>query len=84
VKGGVIQSARVGITGAGSHATRLANVEEALGGKPLSAATIDSAAALAGAGMTDVNADIHASEAYRRAMIPVFTRRALTAAMARA
>jgi len=84
VKGGVIQSARVGITGAGSHATRLANVEQALGGKPLTAATIESAAALAGAGMTDVNADIHASEAYRRAMIPVFTRRALTAAMARA
>ncbi len=83
VKDGVIQSARVGITGAGSHATRLANVEQALGGKPLSAATIESAAAVAGAGMTDVNADIHASEAYRRAMIPVFTRRALTAAMAR-
>jgi carbon-monoxide dehydrogenase medium subunit len=84
VRGGVIQSARVGITGAGSHATRLANVEQALGGKPLSAATIESAAALAGAGMTDVNADIHASEEYRRAMIPVFTRRALTAAMSRA
>lgn len=84
VKGGVIQSARVGITGAGSHATRLVNVEQALNGKPLSAATIDAAATLAGAGMTDVNADIHASEEYRRAMIPVFTRRALNAAMARA
>ncbi|MDP2320957.1 MAG: xanthine dehydrogenase family protein subunit M [Acidobacteriota bacterium] len=84
VTGGVIQSARVGITGAGSHATRLANVEQALNGKPLSAATIEAAATLAGAGMTDVNADIHAGEEYRRAMIPVFTRRALHAAMARA
>ena len=84
VKGGVIQSARIGLTGAGSHATRLTNVEQALGGKPLSAATIEAAAALAGVGMTDVNADIHASEEYRRAMIPVFTRRALNAAMARA
>jgi len=84
VKGGVIQSARIGITGAGSHATRLANVEQALAGKPLSADTLESAGALAGAGMADVNADIHASEEYRRAMIPVFTRRALKAAMARA
>ena len=83
VKDGVIQSARVGITGAGSHATRLDNVEQALAGKPLSAETIAAAAALAGVGMTDVSADIHASEEYRRAMIPVFTRRALTAAMAR-
>ena len=53
-------------------------------GKPLSDATIEAAAAIAGDGLGDVNADIHASEEYRRAMIPVFTRRALTAAMARA
>ncbi len=84
VKGGVIQSARIGITGAGSHATRLANVEQALAGKPLSADTLEAAGALAGAGMADVNSDIHASEEYRRAMIQVFTRRALKAAMARA
>ncbi len=81
---GTIRSARVGLTGASSHATRLANVEQALAGQPLSAATIASAAALAGAGLAGVNADLHASEEYRRAMIPVFTRRALTAAMARA
>ena len=84
VKGGVMQSARIGITGAGSHATRLANVEQALAGKPLSADTLEAAGALAGAGMADVNSDIHASEEYRRAMIQVFTRRALKAAMARA
>jgi CO/xanthine dehydrogenase FAD-binding subunit len=30
-----------------------------------------------------VNSDLHASEEYRRAMIDVFTRRALVAALAR-
>jgi aerobic carbon-monoxide dehydrogenase medium subunit len=84
VKDGVVQSARLGLTGAGSHATRMTNVEEALAGQPLSAKTIESAAGLAGAGMQDLNADIYASEDYRRAMIPVFTRRALAGAMARA
>jgi aerobic carbon-monoxide dehydrogenase medium subunit len=84
VKSGTIQSARVGLTGAGSHAMRLSNVEAALAGKPLSKATIDAAAKDAGAGIADVNSDIHASEEYRRAMIPVFTRRALEGAMARA
>ena len=41
------------------------------------------AAKLAGAGLENVNSDIHASEEYRRAMIPVFARRALGAALAR-
>jgi aerobic carbon-monoxide dehydrogenase medium subunit len=84
VKGGVIQSAKIGLTGAGSHATRMTEVEQALAGQALSAKTIESAAKLAGLGMKDVNSDIHASEAYRRAMIPVFTRRALEGAMKRA
>ncbi len=80
---GVIQSARIGLTGAGSHATRLRNVEEALVGQTLSKNTIDAAAKVAGTGLKAVNSDIHASEAYRRAMIPVFTRRALEGAQAR-
>ena len=84
VRNGVIQSARLGLTGAGSHATRMTNVEQALAGQPLSVKAIESAARLAGVGIKDVNADIHASEEYRRAMIPVFTRRALEGAMARA
>ncbi|MCY3844990.1 MAG: xanthine dehydrogenase family protein subunit M, partial [Acidobacteria bacterium] len=37
-----------------------------------------------GAGIEDLNSDIHASAEYRRAMIPVFTRRALDGALARA
>jgi carbon-monoxide dehydrogenase medium subunit len=84
VKGGAIQSARVGLTGASSHATRLTNVEQALAGQPLSAKTIESAAQVAGKDIKEINADIHASESYRRAMIPVFARRALEGAAARA
>jgi carbon-monoxide dehydrogenase medium subunit len=84
VKNRTIQSARIGLTGASSHATRLTAVEAALAGKPLSKASIEAAAKLAGSGLEDINSDIHASEKYRRAMIPVFTERALTQAMARA
>jgi aerobic carbon-monoxide dehydrogenase medium subunit len=83
VSGGTITSARVGLTGASSHAQRMPEVEAALAGKPCNQATIDAAAAGAGAGLGDVNSDIHASEAYRRAMVKVFTRRALEAAAKR-
>jgi carbon-monoxide dehydrogenase medium subunit len=83
VKNGSITSARIGLTGASSHATRLTNVEQALTGQPLSAKTIESAALVAGTDLKEINSDIHASDSYRRAMIPVFTRRALEAAAAR-
>jgi carbon-monoxide dehydrogenase medium subunit len=84
VRDGKVQAATVGLTGASSHATRLRNVESELVGKPAAIASMKSAARLAGAGLTDVNADIHASEEYRRAMVPVFAERALAAALARA
>jgi carbon-monoxide dehydrogenase medium subunit len=80
---GAIRSARVGLTGASTHAIRLSNVERALTGKPAVAKTIEEAAREAGANIAPVNSDIHASEEYRRAMIAVFTRRALAAALAR-
>lgn len=83
VSGGVIKSARIGVTGASSHATRLTDVEAALAGKPASAAAITQAVRNAGAAMEDVNSDIHASAEYRRAMIPVFTERALKSALER-
>ncbi len=83
VKGGVIQWARIGLTGASSHATRLTDVEKALAGKPASADSIAAAAKNAGATLKDVNSDIHASEEYRRAMVQVFTERALNGALAR-
>ncbi len=82
VKGGVFQSARIGLTGASTHATRLTAVEQALAGKPATKETI--AAASAVASVDDLNSDIHASDEYRRAMVKVFTRRALEEALARA
>ena len=57
-------------------------VEQALAGKPATTDTI--AGASAAASVDDLNSDIHASDEYRRAMIMVFTRRALEAALARA
>jgi carbon-monoxide dehydrogenase medium subunit len=83
IDNGTIQSARVGVTGAISHATRLTEVEEALAGKPASTSSLEAAARLAGVNLEHINSDIHASEDYRRAMIPVFTERALQRALAR-
>ena len=83
VAGGSIRAARVGLTGAGPRAVRLTRVEEALVGKPASKATVAAAAQNAGAEPPVVNSDLHASEDYRRAMIAVFTRRALEAAVER-
>ncbi len=81
VAGGRIRSARVGLTGAGPCAIRLTRVEEALAGRPASKEAVATAAQDAGADLRVVNSDLHASEEYRRAMIPVFTRRALQAAL---
>ena len=81
VKGGVIQSARVGLTGATTHAMRLTGVESALAGKK--ADGIAAALASAAAGISDLNADLHASADYRKAMIPVFVRRAVEQALSR-
>ena len=83
VSQGVIQAARIGVTGAGPNAIRLADVEAALAGKPLSMSSIEAASRLAGAKMDDVISDIHASSEYRRAMVAVFTGRALARAMSR-
>lgn len=82
VGGGACQWARVGLTGAGSHATRLTAVEQALAGRPATIETVG--AAVEKATLEDVNSDLHASAEYRRAMIRVFARRALEGALARA
>jgi carbon-monoxide dehydrogenase medium subunit len=83
VNGGKIQSARIGLTGAGTHAVRMSKVEQALNGQPASKDAIDKASANVGAALGTVNSDLHASEDYRRAMVDVFTKRALLAALAR-
>jgi carbon-monoxide dehydrogenase medium subunit len=83
VKNGVIQAARVGLTGATPHATRLTGVEKTLEGKKASAESIEAAVGHAGAALQDLNSDIHASAEYRRAMVQVFCERALKGALAR-
>jgi carbon-monoxide dehydrogenase medium subunit len=82
VKDGTIQSARVGLTGATTHAMRLTAVEQALAGKKADA--VAEAVKSAAAGVADVNGDLHASVEYRQAMIPVFVRRAVEKALSRA
>ena len=84
VRDGRIASARIGLTGASSTPSRLTSVEEALAGQPVSSDTVAAAAAVAGDGVEDINDDIHAGADYRRAMIRVFTRRALDRALMRA
>jgi carbon-monoxide dehydrogenase medium subunit len=83
VADGTIASARIAVTGAASTAVRLTAVEQQLIGKNVSAETIAAASKNAGAALADVNNDLHASADYRRAMVAVFTRRALTAALER-
>ena len=84
IENGTISNACLGLTGAASHAVRMTNVEGALAGQAATQATIDAASKLAGDDLDDVSADIHASAAYRKAMVKVFTRRALEGALARA
>jgi carbon-monoxide dehydrogenase medium subunit len=84
IANGAIRSARVGLTGAVACAVRLTDVEQALAGQPATTATITAAAARAGSGLGAINGDLHASAEYRQAMIPVFARRALEAALRRA
>jgi carbon-monoxide dehydrogenase medium subunit len=83
VADGVISSARIGLTGALSSAVRLPHVEDALVGQAPTAETASNAAKGAGTSLSDVNADLHASEEYRRAMVSVFTKRAIEGALAR-
>ncbi len=83
VADGVISSARIGLTGALSSAVRLPHVEEALVGQAPTAETAANAAKGAGTSLSDVNGDLHASEGYRRAMVSVFTKRAIEGALAR-
>ena len=80
VEGGVCRTARVAVTGASTHATRLPAVEEALSGAELTAERIAAAAERAADDLEDVNSDIHASEEYRCEMTKVFARRAIAAA----
>ena len=76
---GVCQEARVGITGAGTHAIRAAGVEQELAGKPLAQAT-EAASARAAEGLDLLN-DYYASADYRAHLARVLTLRALNQAV---
>jgi aerobic carbon-monoxide dehydrogenase medium subunit len=78
--GGNVAAARIAVTGAGPMATRQSAAEAALLGSSGDEAAIAAASAKAGDDM-DYLGDIHASEEYRRAMVKVYTRRALTKAL---
>ena len=83
VSNGKVHAARIAVTGAGPTAIRLTRVEQAIAGQRVSKETLADATKDAGADVPVVNADLHASEDYRRAMISVFARRALEAALQR-
>jgi CO/xanthine dehydrogenase FAD-binding subunit len=75
--GGQVQDARLALNGVGPHPLRATQAEQALIGASLDAETI-AAAASAAAGECQPFSDPVASEWYRRKMVDVFVRRALT------
>jgi aerobic carbon-monoxide dehydrogenase medium subunit len=80
--GSAITRAMVALTGVGEAPYRAKAVEAALVGNEGSAESIAAAAAHATDGVT-VNGDIHADREYRTAMAAVYTKRAISRALAR-
>ena len=68
--------ARIGVTGAGSHAVRAASVEQALAGRPLDAATVEAACASAANGL-DLLSDPYASAEFRAHLTRTLAKRAV-------
>ena len=77
---GKARNAHVGVIGAADRPPRLAAVEDVLNGSAIDAATI-AAAVAAALTAVDPPDDIHASGAYRRAVIGIMVERALTGAV---
>ena len=83
--GNVCSATRISLGGLLPHASRAHAVEKALTGKPLDTSAIANAAAQVGADLGgDVTGDIFASASYRAAVAPVYVKRAIAAAAARA
>jgi len=78
---GVIQRARVGITGVGSRATRIASVEQALTGNRAADAVIREAASHAADGL-EPRGDLQGSAEYKAHLVRVCVRKALARAIA--
>jgi carbon-monoxide dehydrogenase medium subunit len=79
--GGKARNVHVGAIGVADRPLRLTEVENAVSGNPIDEATIAKAEAAASAAV-DPPDDIHASGAYRKALIGVMVERALRAAAA--
>jgi aerobic carbon-monoxide dehydrogenase medium subunit len=75
--------ASIGITGVSAKAYRASGVEQDLNGATLNDQSIQAASSRASEG-TEVNGDLFASVDYRRHLAQVYTRRAISAAIARA
>jgi len=83
--GGKCTSAAVAIGGLTPHALRAASVEKAITGQTLAPNTIANAAAQVTRDLgSDILGDVFASADYRKAVAPVWVKRALTAAADRA
>ena len=84
VSSGTCTAAAVAIGGLVPRATRAASVEQALIGQTLSAGTLARAASEVARDLgTDILGDLYASADYRKAVAPVWVKRALAAAAAR-
>ena len=85
VTGGTCAAASVALGGLVPRPTRASRVEQALKGQALTADTIARAAALVSQDLgNDILGDFYASAEYRKAVAPVWVKRALAAAAARA
>jgi aerobic carbon-monoxide dehydrogenase medium subunit len=80
---GAVASARVAVTGVGERATRVPAVERALVGQVGDAAWIDRAAAAVGEGV-EPREDLQGSADYKRELLRVVARKAITRALQRA
>jgi carbon-monoxide dehydrogenase medium subunit len=80
---GTCQEARIGITGAGTHAARARGVEQAMAGRPLDPASVVAATASAADGL-DLMSDTYASADFRAHLTRVLTKRAILEAADRA
>jgi carbon-monoxide dehydrogenase medium subunit len=80
---GSCTKAGVGITGAGTKATRAKGVEAALTGKAPDTAAIQAASEKAADGV-DVQADLQGSVEYKTHLLKVYAKRAIEAALSRA
>jgi len=78
------QEVRVGVGGATSVPLRLTAIEEVIQGRRVDEEFINDVAEAAYATVVQPTAELHADGAYKREMVRVFTRRALSTALARA